>query len=239
MRKLSDSEVKEIQMHILDDVHEFCTANNLRYTLIGGSMLGAARHKGFIPWDDDIDIGLPRPDFERFMESYAPKQPYYKALDYRHDKNYVSAFAKVYDTRTHTRSVNIIDNRSVYIDVFPIDGAPENDDELTAYMAKVTKLLEDLRRSGKYFLYTNSPMEKCVFLLKYAIKRLRVPSTERLQLQLANLLNQYDFNSSQLVGNLVGRWGGENACPKQSIRHLSFCRLKTDTIMALQTQTPI
>lgn len=214
MRKLSKEDVRELQMQILDDVHEFCQKNGLRYSLIGGSMLGAVRHKGFIPWDDDMDIMMPRPDYETFMRTYVPSVEYHEIADSRTDKNYISGFAKIYDTRTVTDSVNIIDNKSVYIDIFPIDGTP-GEKEIDEYCSEIRIVMEDLRKSGKYYLYADSILRKITFFLKYLIKRSTVSSTKCLQAKLAKILSQHEFDSSDYVGNLVGRWGKKECMPKR------------------------
>ncbi len=68
MRKMSLEEIKETELNILVDFDKLCKENNLYYTLCGGTLLGAIRHKGFIPWDDDIDVLMPRPDYDRLLE---------------------------------------------------------------------------------------------------------------------------------------------------------------------------
>lgn len=70
MRQLTDKEIHDCLLNILKDVDEFCRQNGLRYSLAYGTLIGAVRHHGFIPWDDDIDIQMPRPDFERFIREY-------------------------------------------------------------------------------------------------------------------------------------------------------------------------
>ena len=62
------AKIKLVLLEIMDDIHATCERHQLQYVLCGGSCLGAVRHKGFIPWDDDIDIGMPRPDYERFLD---------------------------------------------------------------------------------------------------------------------------------------------------------------------------
>lgn len=233
MRKLTQQEVREIQMQILDSVHDFCDSNNLRYSLIGGSMLGAQRHKGFIPWDDDIDIMMPRPDFEFFMNNYIPPVPYFDAVDFRKDKNYISGFAKIYDTRTSTDSVNIIDNRCVYIDIFPLDGTP-GEDAISQFCDEVRDLLGKIRKSGKYYLFAKSLKQKIWFYIKYLIKRTRTPSTKNLQDKLHVLLNQYDFDNSEYVGNLVGRWGEKECMPKRIYAELVPVEFENRTYMGIK-----
>ena len=84
---------------ILKWYHEFCTQNNLRYYLLGGTMLGAARHSGFIPWDDDIDVGMPRRDYEQFLKLTQNKRFGNFTKDDMHTKNKDSCYgyAKIYD----------------------------------------------------------------------------------------------------------------------------------------------
>ena len=70
MKIIPIEEVKKIQLDILDSVAQFCEERGLRYYLAYGTLLGAVRHKGYIPWDDDIDLHMPRPDYERFLREY-------------------------------------------------------------------------------------------------------------------------------------------------------------------------
>lgn len=67
MKKLTDKEVKQIELDILEYVHNFCEENGLKYIMNYGTLIGAVRHKGFIPWDDDIDISMPRADYEKLI----------------------------------------------------------------------------------------------------------------------------------------------------------------------------
>ena len=68
MKKLTDKEVKQIELDILEYVHNFCEENGLKYIMNYGTLIGAVRHKGFIPWDDDIDISMPRADYEKLSK---------------------------------------------------------------------------------------------------------------------------------------------------------------------------
>ena len=85
MKELTLKELQLCEIDILNNVHHFCLQNNIRYSLYGGTALGAVRHAGFIPWDDDIDIVMPRPDYEYFRRIY--KSTRYQLVDRRDDKD--------------------------------------------------------------------------------------------------------------------------------------------------------
>ena len=88
MRPITDiQELRQIQMGILDHVHQFCEAHHITYFLSSGSLLGAVRHGGYIPWDDDIDIYMPRVEYERLLSEYKGSE-HYKLLDPAKERHY-------------------------------------------------------------------------------------------------------------------------------------------------------
>ena len=94
MKEITDiRELQEIEFDILCDIARFCRENGIRYFLCGGTLLGAIRHKGFIPWDDDVDIGMLRPDYERFLETY--KSDHNELWWHGNKSGYFSPFAKL------------------------------------------------------------------------------------------------------------------------------------------------
>ena len=123
MKEITLKELKEIQLGILQNVADFCDRHEIRYFLAYGTLIGAIRHNGFIPWDDDIDIAMPRPDFERFIRTYKDDSSLYQLVSVYNSKQYGLPFAKVHDTRTSLHeTLYKQDIYGVYIDVFPIDG---------------------------------------------------------------------------------------------------------------------
>ncbi|MBD5132145.1 MAG: LicD family protein [Clostridiales bacterium] len=133
MTKTIDLEqLKKIELKLLSQVHEICVECGFRYSLGGGTLLGAVRHKGFIPWDDDIDIMMPRPDYDAFISYCASHEVPFAVCSWENDKSYVDMSAKVYDPNTVLKDENIVKtdlNVGVFIDVFPIDGLGDTYDE--------------------------------------------------------------------------------------------------------------
>lgn len=146
MRKIDIQEMRSIQLDILQNVHDFCVKNNIHYSLCGGTLIGAVRHKGYIPWDDDIDIMMPRPDYEKFIFLFS-KAEEIENQDYRitnpfTDKQCFLPFSKVVNTKTrlienYDRSM---DNLGVYIDVFPVDGLPADNKKKILYWKFINKI---------------------------------------------------------------------------------------------------
>ncbi len=126
MKELNLSEIKEIQLKILDEVASFCEKNDIKYSLSFGTLLGAVRHKGYIPWDDDIDIMMPRPDYDRFISTFQVSRNDLKVKSFLNDKNYPYPFAKVESVKSKLiEDIDITYDIGVNIDVFPIDGVPK------------------------------------------------------------------------------------------------------------------
>jgi len=132
--------MKEVELKILIAVDEVCKKLNIDYALDGGTLLGAARHSGFIPWDDDIDLLMPREDYERFIataQEYLPKE--YKIRTFLNTPEYPYLFIKVDDTRTLLVEENLRHLNSgvgIFIDIFPIDGFPETKFKQKLYYLK-------------------------------------------------------------------------------------------------------
>ena len=143
-KPVSAEEIQRIQLSILRQFREFCSKHHLRFYLAYGTLLGAVRHKGYIPWDDDIDLMMPRPDYLKFIELFsASDQGCLEVLSVQNNRDYFATFAKIIDNRTimfqeygQVEKVEI----GVYIDIFPMDGLPEKEEEIKAWYKKTTRL---------------------------------------------------------------------------------------------------
>ena len=123
MKMIDLQELRELQMSIMDEIDTFCRAHHIRYTMSGGTLLGAVRHKGFIPWDDDMDIQILRKDYVRFCQMWNGADDhscYLKLLSIESDTNAGYAFAKIVDTRTASY-IKGMEVEGVFVDIFPLD----------------------------------------------------------------------------------------------------------------------
>ena len=125
MRQIDKQESKSIQIEMLAEIDRYCKNNNLMYFMSYGTLLGAVRHNGFIPWDDDIDIAMPYPDFKRFCQSY--KNDIYKVNYWAINPSFHCNYAKFEDTRTLSEEdIDLSYQIGINIDIAPIIGLPDN-----------------------------------------------------------------------------------------------------------------
>lgn len=124
-KQISDDEIRSLILDILIDVKSFIEENNLKYSMYYGTLLGTVRHKGYIPWDIDMDIAMPRPDYDYFIDNYVPKNKNITMFDPKHNDFYHFTWAKICDNRTicdeHYRGYKK-NPYGIYFDIFPIDG---------------------------------------------------------------------------------------------------------------------
>ena len=127
-KPLSLEELKRHQIGILDTVADFCNQNGIRYYLSGGTLLGAVRHKGYIPWDDDIDICMMREDYERFIHIFNSTSERYQVRSIENDPKFLREYGKVLDTQTLLYEPDENGKKlCVNIDLFIMDAAPDDD----------------------------------------------------------------------------------------------------------------
>lgn len=147
MREMTIEELKAVQVDITCAIHAFCEEHGLRYFLHYGTLLGAVRHKGFIPWDEDIDLGMPRPDYDYFVHNFNAWNPDLEVFAPELDLSYYAPFANVCDKRTVLKENNRSHGRfelGVKVDIFPMDGAPADDGEYSSLRDRLLKLNHDL-----------------------------------------------------------------------------------------------
>ncbi|WP_241033758.1 LicD family protein [Vibrio maerlii] len=153
MRELTMDELRNVQMQILDEVHEFCQKNKLRYSLAGGTLLGAIRHKGYIPWDDDIDIMMLRKDYDYLIKHFTAQHSGYSIFHHKSERNnYPFLFSKLSLNNTKL-SNGRLKGVGINIDIFPIDslGNGKLTSKLRFNTMKLLNAVVRLQRSKKTF----------------------------------------------------------------------------------------
>lgn len=213
MKKLTENEIRQIQLNILCFLHNVCEENGLRYYLCGGSLIGAVRHNGFIPWDDDIDVDMPREDYMRLKKIISSNNKY-RLLTYESSTNYNLAFGKLIDCNT-----SIIENNNpeesvewgIYVDIFPIDGLPKNYYKL--YFNALVRLNEFILIGTRKTLPWSAGIVKS---LKNRTKHriTKVIGVKRLKKLLLSLSQKYLFENSEMVCCIGGGYGRKELYPR-------------------------
>ena len=206
MRPIDLEEQKQIQLNILIKVDQFCREKNLRYSLGGGTLLGAVRHKGFIPWDDDIDIMMPRPDYDKFVHSFNGYDEDLTCEAYELNKNFMQLFAKVYNNKTFLKEVSLQNPLGIFIDVFPIDGFANNKEAVYNHVKTITFLrkLIQIKNLDNRLRWKRIIAKSLLFF---------VP-TPLLQKKIQSQIQKYSFEKSNYAGATCGRYGVKECYPR-------------------------
>lgn len=145
--RLSEQEIKKVELDALLYIRKICQQYHLRYYLAWGTLLGAVRHKGFIPWDDDIDVCMPREDYDKFIRGgseYLPENYFIQTME--SDPKYALNFAKLRDSDTTLFEKHVVDvdiNHGVFIDVFPLDGYIKGQNKILDLRVKEKPVFEE------------------------------------------------------------------------------------------------
>ncbi len=206
MKRISFEEAKRVELDILLHVAKFCDEHGLRYFLAYGTLIGAVRHKGFIPWDDDIDIQMPREDYEKLIEIYPKENTDEKYFLLTPEmKGAHHPYVKIIDTRTVKKELGAKKNSllGVDIDVFPLDGQP---DDLQAY----GKFYDKLYTLYKRYLYSDTALKGLPFKTKIHMLLYRPFALCRKGiLKKANKIHSlYPYESSKYVGSVTTIYNG-------------------------------
>lgn len=195
--------VKKIQKtvyEILCEIDSFCKEHEIRYFLSGGTCLGAVRHQGFIPWDDDADLMMPRKDYDRFLRLYAEKhsEKYgIGALDL--DKNWQKAYARVWDKRTSRKSKYFGQyDMGIYVDIFPIDGLPKTQWGQKIFYTRL-KVLTELGKEASRIRFKEENRAGIKILRRLAGLIVKPLGTRYFSKRVNRIAQKYDFDTSAYV----------------------------------------
>ena len=218
MKLLEITEIQSMQLGLMKKLHNFLQENGIRYYLIAGSALGAVRHGGFIPWDDDIDIGMFREDYERFISIAGEFCSEYEVVNYRNKKNCDFALTRIYFPNTYIEDSAIektkLDKR-LYFDIFPLDNVPEDIDEQKQFEKKILKKKKTIEKidtrnyNNKWYILL---VKKIYSLLLKPFRRHILSSFDKLARKYENektdtvcsLCSQYSFKKQAMKKELYG-----------------------------------
>lgn len=210
MKRLNTQEIHRILLDILREIDSFCTDHNIKYTISGGTLLGAVRHKGFIPWDEDADIAMPREDFERFKKEYTAHGPYRLLTGCEEGKLY-SMHMKVEDTRTVINEGCHKGVNGLFVDIFPLDGMPENTEECRAFMKKANSVRRRLMLSQRPMIHLKDKMHDPLLAKLQA----KMHSPEYWYKKSDAICRTYPYADSAFTGAVCGVYGVKEAFPRR------------------------
>ena len=216
MRKLNKSdcgepisldELKQYQLHMLDALAEVCEEHGIHYYLDGGSLLGAVRHQGFIPWDDDIDIIIPHPDCVKLMEITKGKIGDYLFVAPNIDGIYPAEMWKMYDTSVIIESdlggtSSIHNFFPIFMDIFPMEGLPDTEEETAKWYRKVMFFRKLLNSSNGSVWHGKTLARKLFHGFMRPVTKLIGVKVIFAQLQKAK--ERLEFDEATWVGNMSG-----------------------------------
>lgn len=209
MKELSLLEIQNIELKILLEFDKICRKQNFKYSLGGGTLLGAIRHKGFIPWDDDIDVMMPRPDYDAFLDFCKKNNTDFKVITYELEPAYYGLFAKLSD-----RNSKIIDDVlktdftiGVNIDIFPLDGLGNSYKEAIKIFQK-TEISREILNAALWKKYKKSKTHGYIYepirFIMYILSRISNPQILLKKVDDTN--KQIAFNSSKYAGCICGSY---------------------------------
>lgn len=216
--KISNKKVQEIEFLILEAFDNFCKAHNLSYSLAYGTLLGAIRHQGFIPWDDDVDVIMARPDFEKLLELLKNKSLSSEfSYGFFDDPYYIYPYLKIFYKKSvvveHKLETKFT-HTPIWIDVFPIDGIPKNKIKAKLYFS-LSILIRNLLYTAIVKPTELSGFKKMFTIIAKPFTKLIGP--QRFAKLLDSLGKNTDFESSEKIGNLVWAEGSFEAMERDLI----------------------
>lgn len=218
MKLIDIKKVQELQLELMKKFHAFTIKHQIKYYLIAGSALGAVRHNGFIPWDDDIDVGLMREDYEKFLSLKDYFSSDYDVVNYENSKNCDFFLTRIYIKDTFVENKTILKtslDKRLYFDIFPLDNVPDDLIERNEYEQQIKGYKSKILRTD-YRDYGDSFVKKVIKkVVSFALKPFRqsiIKKANKLMVKYKNcktdcvcsLCSQYSFKKQVMNKNIYG-----------------------------------
>ena len=195
MQEVSPEECKKLQLNILINVAKYCEEHSIKYSLAYGTLIGAIRHKGFIPWDDDIDIIMMRDDYERFVATYRDEK--YVLIPGERLANHLHVVVSDMSTQlefNHSPGDSFFYNGGVWVDIFPIDKVPDNK-KCFKVAVKSLLFIKNLHRLSQF-----TPRKDLYIRLAHLIL---VPFEGILKICMLQMMQMFNKTDSKTVADLA------------------------------------
>lgn len=200
---------------------DICDKHDIPYVIMGGTLLGAVRHQGFIPWDDDLDLGMKRSDYQRFLEvAQEELEPPYSLHHYQTDENYIYPYIRIQDSRyalrrEHTRNQTV---QQLWVDIFPLDGVPENPLKRW-YWEKTLYVLRGLRNLSCFDELVNvnksyTGLKKHIVALGMKTNVQKYLNTTAILKRIDKFLMSWNLEDNPSIGNPMGGHWFKEVYPK-------------------------
>ncbi len=208
-REMSLKEIQEMELTVMKTVHEVCVKHGIRYYMIGGTLLGAVRHGGFIPWDDDIDIAMLREDFDRFKEIYDKEidEKKYFLQHFDSDPYFDQAMMRicVKGTLLDIPSIHHLKFcKCAYLDIFPLDAAPQSK-ELQLQHMKELKRIDRIIQLKNYHIYKKDNTFRVLFKQMVSIA-LGILPMRKFQQKRLQIMQKYNESNTGYVVQSVSHY---------------------------------
>ena len=174
-QRMNLDEYKQIVIRMLDCIHKVCVENHIHYFVAYGTLIGAVRHDGFIPWDDDVDIWMLGEDYERFVQAFSKNDKGYYILSSETSPNYFNIFHRICSKEgiLKLKGVTNIENLGPFIDVFPIYKAPEDYDKRMEFYEEIKKANLDVHFSIPFRYYLTNSLKRQLSIARSCLKRFK------------------------------------------------------------------
>jgi len=209
-----------IQIEIMDEIHRICEKHHVLYYMIGGTLLGSVRHGGYIPWDLDIDIAMPRKEYERFKEICLTElNDKYTYIDYHSDLTYDRPHALV--SKKHTKIYLKYDhvnpsrkNQGIFLDVFPLDNAPDKY-ELRQKQAKILLCLRKIKYYRIPYAYSYKRWKRYIhYGVSFLLSWIPIRTINRIQQE---QMKKYDSYDTTHICSMASQYAYSKQCMPREI----------------------